>query len=183
MRIETIAVHAGHRPDPATGAVTPPIHLTTTFARDAEGALPHGFIYARSDNPTRRELESSLAALRGRRDRARLRVRHGGDRRRVPVAASGRARHRAAGRLLRHREAAARGDGGLGPREHAGGHDRSSARSRPRSCPRPGSSGSRPRPTRPWRSPTSRGSRRSAARLGRAASATTQSQRIVEISH
>ena len=55
MRIETIAVHAGHRPDPATGAVTPPIHLTTTFARDAGGELPHGFIYARSDNPTRRE--------------------------------------------------------------------------------------------------------------------------------
>ena len=52
-------------PDPATGAVTPPIHLTTTFARDAEGALPHGFIYARSDNPTRRELETSLAALEG----------------------------------------------------------------------------------------------------------------------
>jgi cystathionine gamma-synthase len=65
MRIETIAVHAGHRPDSATGAVTPPIHLTTTFARDPEGALPHGFIYARTDNPTRRELETSLAALEG----------------------------------------------------------------------------------------------------------------------
>ena len=65
MRIETIAVHAGHQPDPATGAVTPPIHLTTTFARDAEGQLPHGFIYARSDNPTRRTLERSLAALEG----------------------------------------------------------------------------------------------------------------------
>jgi cystathionine gamma-synthase len=65
MRIETIAVHAGHRPDSATGAVTPPIHLTTTFARDLEGALPHGFIYARTDNPTRRELETSLAALEG----------------------------------------------------------------------------------------------------------------------
>ena len=65
MRIETIAVHAGHRPDPATGAVTPPIHLTTTFARDAGGELPHGFIYARTDNPTRRELEASLAALEG----------------------------------------------------------------------------------------------------------------------
>jgi cystathionine gamma-synthase len=65
MRIETLTVHAGHRPDPATGAVAPPIHLTTTFARDAEGALPHGFIYARADNPTRRELEASLAALEG----------------------------------------------------------------------------------------------------------------------
>jgi len=65
VRIETIAVHAGHRPDPATGAVTPPIHLTTPFARDASGELPHGFIYARSENPTRRELEASLAALAG----------------------------------------------------------------------------------------------------------------------
>ena len=64
-RLETIAVHAGHTADPATGAVNPPIYLTTTFARDADGNLPHGFIYARSDNPTRRELERALAALEG----------------------------------------------------------------------------------------------------------------------
>ncbi|HET9038511.1 MAG TPA: PLP-dependent transferase, partial [Gemmatimonadales bacterium] len=62
MRIETLAVHAGHLVDPATGAVNPPIYLTTTFGRDADGTLPHGFIYARSDNPTRRELEHCLAA-------------------------------------------------------------------------------------------------------------------------
>ena len=65
MRIETLAVHAGHAVDPATGAVTPPIHLTTTFGREADGSLPHGFLYARSDNPTRRELEQGLAALEG----------------------------------------------------------------------------------------------------------------------
>jgi cystathionine gamma-synthase len=65
MRIETLAVHAGHQPDPATGAVSPPIHLSTTFAREADGTLPHGFIYARSDNPTRNELERALAALEG----------------------------------------------------------------------------------------------------------------------
>ena len=65
QRLETIAVHAGHSPDPATGAVNPPIYLTTTFARDADGNLPHGFLYARSDNPTRRELERALAALEG----------------------------------------------------------------------------------------------------------------------
>jgi cystathionine gamma-synthase len=65
MRIETLTVHAGHQPDSATGAVTPPIHLTTTFARDARGELPHGFIYARTDNPTRHELERALAALEG----------------------------------------------------------------------------------------------------------------------
>jgi len=65
MRIETLAVHAGHQPDPATGAVSPPIHLSTTFAREPDGTLPHGFVYARSDNPTRRELERALAALEG----------------------------------------------------------------------------------------------------------------------
>src|SRR3954471_6788805 len=65
MRLETLAVHAGHVVDPATGAVTPPIYLTTTFGREADGSLPHGFLYARSDNPTRRSLETSLAALEG----------------------------------------------------------------------------------------------------------------------
>ena len=61
-RLETLAVHAGHSPDPATGAVSPPIYLSTTFAREPDGALPHGFLYARSDNPNRRELESALCA-------------------------------------------------------------------------------------------------------------------------
>jgi cystathionine gamma-synthase len=64
-RLETVAVHAGHAVDPATGAVNPPIYLTTTFARDEQGNLPHGFIYARSDNPTRQQLEHALAALEG----------------------------------------------------------------------------------------------------------------------
>ena len=39
MRIETLAVHAGHDVDPTTAAVTPPIHLSTTFAREADGTL------------------------------------------------------------------------------------------------------------------------------------------------
>ena len=64
-RIETLAVHAGHSPDPATGAVSTPIHLSTTFAREPDGTLPHGFLYARSDNPTRHALELALAALEG----------------------------------------------------------------------------------------------------------------------
>ena len=63
IRIETLAVHAGHAIDPATGAVSPPIHLSTTFERDAEGGYPHGFVYARSANPTRHALEAGLAAL------------------------------------------------------------------------------------------------------------------------
>jgi cystathionine gamma-synthase len=65
MRIETLVVHAGHAPDPATGAVSPPIHLSTNFAREADGSLPHGFLYARSENPTRLALERALAPLEG----------------------------------------------------------------------------------------------------------------------
>ncbi len=65
MRFETLAVHAGHRPDPATGAVTPPIHLSTTFERAEDGSFPGGYIYARDANPNRRALEECLAALEG----------------------------------------------------------------------------------------------------------------------
>ena len=65
MRIDTLAVHAGHRADPATGAVTPPIHLSTTFERAADGSLPHGYSYGRDNNPNRAALESALAQLEG----------------------------------------------------------------------------------------------------------------------
>lgn len=70
MRIETLAVHAGHVIDAATGAVAAPIHLSTTFERDAEGGYPHGYVYARSANPTRHALEEGLAALEGGEDAA-----------------------------------------------------------------------------------------------------------------
>jgi len=63
MRIETLAVHAGHEPDPSTGAVTTPIHLTTTFERDVDGGYRGGHIYGRSSNPNRTSLEQALAAL------------------------------------------------------------------------------------------------------------------------
>jgi cystathionine gamma-synthase len=65
MRIETLAVHAGHKVDEATGAVATPIHLSTTFERAADGTYPSGFIYSRSDNPNRRALEEALAAMEG----------------------------------------------------------------------------------------------------------------------
>jgi cystathionine gamma-synthase len=65
MRIETQAVHAGRRIDPVTGAVTPPIQLSTTFERGAAGDYPSGFSYSREDNPTRQALEQCLAALEG----------------------------------------------------------------------------------------------------------------------
>src|ERR1700730_11918519 len=65
IRIETLAVHAGHAIDPATGAVSPPIHLSTTFERDAEGGYPHGYVYARNENPTRHALAQCLGAFEG----------------------------------------------------------------------------------------------------------------------
>ena len=65
MRIETLAVHAGHSIDPATGAVSAPIHLSTTFERDVEGSYSRGFMYTRNDNPNRRALEQGVAALEG----------------------------------------------------------------------------------------------------------------------
>jgi len=65
MHLETLAVHAGHEPDPATGAVTPSISLSTTFERLPDGTYRSGFVYARADNPNRRALEQSLATLEG----------------------------------------------------------------------------------------------------------------------
>src|SRR4051794_17197204 len=65
MKIETLAVHAGRRADPATGAVAPPIHLSTTFERRPDGGYPLGFSYSREGNPTRESLEQCLASLEG----------------------------------------------------------------------------------------------------------------------
>src|SRR5579863_983306 len=65
VQIETLAVHAGRQVDPSTGAVTPPIHLSTTFERDPDGEYPRGFSYAREGNPNRQSLEECLAALEG----------------------------------------------------------------------------------------------------------------------
>jgi cystathionine gamma-synthase len=65
MRIETLAVHAGRHPDPATGAIASPIYMTSTFERDVSGGYSRGFSYSREDNPNRRMLEQCLAALEG----------------------------------------------------------------------------------------------------------------------
>ncbi len=65
LRFETLAVHAGHGVDPGTGAVTEPIHLSTTFERAEDGTYPHGYIYSRNHNPNRNGLEAALAALEG----------------------------------------------------------------------------------------------------------------------
>jgi cystathionine beta-lyase/cystathionine gamma-synthase len=65
MRFETIAVHAGHEPDPTTGAIAPPIHLSTTFAREPDLSYRAGFVYSRYANPNRQSLERCLATLEG----------------------------------------------------------------------------------------------------------------------
>jgi cystathionine gamma-synthase len=59
----TRAIHAGQNPDPGTGAVIVPIHLSSTFAQDGVGGLRAGYEYARTANPTRTALETCLAAL------------------------------------------------------------------------------------------------------------------------
>ncbi|MEO6794554.1 MAG: cystathionine gamma-synthase, partial [Mycobacterium sp.] len=61
--LSTTAIHAGFRPDPATGAVNVPIYASSTFAQDGVGGLRGGFEYARTGNPTRAALETALAAV------------------------------------------------------------------------------------------------------------------------
>ena len=62
-RFETLAVHAGAEPDPQTGAVVPPIQMSTTFKQDGVGGLRSGYEYGRSGNPTREALEAAIATL------------------------------------------------------------------------------------------------------------------------
>ena len=63
-KLETLAIHAGQAPDPATGAVMTPIYQTSTFVQSGVGEHK-GYDYARSGNPTRTALEANLAALEG----------------------------------------------------------------------------------------------------------------------
>ena len=64
QKFDTLAVHAGAEPDPATGAVAPPIQLSTTFVHRTDGE-PDTFSYQRDDHPTQCRLETALAALEG----------------------------------------------------------------------------------------------------------------------
>jgi len=63
MRPETLFVHAGAEPDAATGAMSPPLHLATTFQHGPAGERIAGFEYVREGNPTQQRLESALATL------------------------------------------------------------------------------------------------------------------------
>ncbi|KAI9230170.1 MAG: Cys/Met metabolism PLP-dependent enzyme-domain-containing protein [Piptocephalis tieghemiana] len=60
----SLAVHAGQAPDPSTGAVIPPLSLSTTFRQPSVG-VHAGFDYSRSGNPTRKAFEEAIASLEG----------------------------------------------------------------------------------------------------------------------
>jgi cystathionine gamma-lyase/cystathionine beta-lyase len=64
MRFETMAIHAGDRPDPTTGAITVPIYQTSTFVFEDVGK-PKAWFYSRAGNPTRKVLEDTIARLEG----------------------------------------------------------------------------------------------------------------------
>ena len=65
MRPETLAVHAGGEADAATGAVSPPIHMATTFKHGPAGERVAGYEYQREGNPTQDRLEAMLSVLEG----------------------------------------------------------------------------------------------------------------------
>ena len=60
---ETRAIHTAQDPDPLTGGVIPPIHMTTTHKQDGVGNLRKGYEYNRAANPTRTALQEALASL------------------------------------------------------------------------------------------------------------------------
>ena len=61
----TRAIHAGQAFDPTTGAVVPPVYMTSTFVQDGIGNFRGGYEYARGGNPTRDALQEQLASLEG----------------------------------------------------------------------------------------------------------------------
>ena len=65
MKFETLAVHAGRRPEAATGAVAPPLYLSTTFERDADLTPLGAHTYIRESNPMQTLLEDALFPLEG----------------------------------------------------------------------------------------------------------------------
>jgi cystathionine gamma-lyase len=64
-RFPTLAIHAGQTPDPTTGAIMPPVYLTSTYVQASPGVIKGDYDYSRSANPTRTALEANLAALEG----------------------------------------------------------------------------------------------------------------------
>ena len=65
MNIETAATRASHHIDPESGAILAPIQPSTTFERAPDGEYPGGYVYSRTGNPNRRQLEDILTTLEG----------------------------------------------------------------------------------------------------------------------
>ena len=63
-RFATTAIHGGQQPDPSTGAIMPPVYLTSTYVQKSVSRHP-AYDYARTIHPTRRALEKNLAAIEG----------------------------------------------------------------------------------------------------------------------
>ena len=64
MKLDTLAIHAGQKPDPTTGAIMTPVYQTSTYVQSGPGEHT-GYEYSRTQNPTRHALEGNLAALEG----------------------------------------------------------------------------------------------------------------------
>lgn len=62
--LETLVIHGGQNPEPTTGAVMPPISLSSTYIQESPG-VHTGYEYSRTHNPTRFALERSIASLEG----------------------------------------------------------------------------------------------------------------------
>jgi len=62
LRFNSATIHGGQSPDPAYGAVMPPIYQTSTYAQTTPGGHK-GFEYSRTHNPTRQALEKSIASI------------------------------------------------------------------------------------------------------------------------
>lgn len=63
LHFDTLAAHAGIQPDPANGALTPALQLSTTFEHTPDAQSPLGYLYQRYDNPNQKQLEAILATL------------------------------------------------------------------------------------------------------------------------
>ena len=62
-KFETLAIHAGQRPDPTTGAIMTPVYLSSTYVQESPGKHK-GYEYSRTHNPTRQALEDMWQLLR-----------------------------------------------------------------------------------------------------------------------
>ena len=134
MKIETLAVHAGHTVDPATGAVSRADSSFNHVRARAEGTYPRGFMYSRNNNPNRQALEHGISALEGGAAAAAF---ASGTAASSDLSGAGarRSRPRACGGVLRNIAITARNFSALGTRRQFRRHERS-ARALKRRCAR-----------------------------------------------